>query len=166
MKAFYIEFKWALIYSAALLLWMMLEKFAGWHDVLIEKQPLYTNLFAIVAIVIYVLFMKDKRQNFFRGNMNWAQGFLSGTILTVAIALLSPIVQIITYHYITPDYFHNAINFRVSHNYMTQEQAESYFNLKSYMIQSGLGGLPLGVITAALVALLMKTKSNTSANAI
>ena len=165
MKAFYIEFKWALLYSAAALLWMFLEKLIGWHDAQIDKQPIYTNLCGLVAVLLYFLFMMDKRRNFFRGNMNWAQGFLSGTILTVIIAAISPIVQVVTYQYITPNYFDNAIRFRTAHNYMTLAQAESYFNLKSYIIQSALGSLPLGVITSALVALLMKTKTNKTANA-
>jgi hypothetical protein len=38
----------------------------------------------------------------------------------------------------------------------TKENAEAYFTLNSYMIQAGLGGLCMGMVTGAVVALFVK----------
>ena len=76
MKNFQIEFRWSLIFSIALLLWMYLEKSVGLHDEHIGKHAIYTNLFAIVAIIIYVFALRDKKKSFFNGSMNWKQGFI------------------------------------------------------------------------------------------
>jgi hypothetical protein len=65
----------------------------------------------------------------------------------------------IVYSYITPEYFKNAMNYAVENKLMTRETAELYFSLKSYIIQSSIGGLSMGVVTSAIVALFVKTKS-------
>jgi hypothetical protein len=55
MKKFAIEIKWSAILTIAELLWMLLEKKLDWHDALIAKQPIYTMLFSIVAIILLCL---------------------------------------------------------------------------------------------------------------
>ncbi len=42
---------------------------------------------------------------------------------------------------------------------MTQPDAEAYFNLKSYMVQSLIGAAIMGIITSAVVALFTQTKT-------
>lgn len=156
MSKFRIEIKWAVIFSLATLLWMVFEKSMGWHDVLIEKHAIYTNFFAIIAIAVYVLALLDKRKVDYNGKMSWKQGFISGIILSVIIAVLSPLTQYITSNFITPDYFTNIINYAVDSGKMDQEAAESYFNLNSYIIQSLFGALTMGIVTSAIVAFFVK----------
>jgi NADH:ubiquinone oxidoreductase subunit 3 (subunit A) len=158
MKKFTIEIKWGIIFSIVMLLWMMLEKALGWHDELIEKQAVYTNLFAIVAIAVYVVALLDKRKNYFRGKMTWLQGFYSGIAITVVVAILSPLTQYIISTVITPEYFPNVIEASVETGKMTREQAEKYFSLNNYMLQSFVGSILMGVITSAIVALFVKKK--------
>ena len=76
MKKFAIEIKWGVIFTIISLIWVFLEKSLGWHDEHIAQHAIYTNLFAIVAIVVYVLALIDKRKNFYQGKMNWSQGFM------------------------------------------------------------------------------------------
>ena len=90
--------------------------------------------------------------------MTWFQGLASGVVLCVVIAILSPLSQYITHEFITPDFFKNAINYAVENNKMTQENAEIYFSLKSYMLQSAFGALGMGVVTSAIVALFVRKK--------
>ena len=160
MSKFQIEAKWALIFTIAALLWMLLEKSLGWHDELISKHAIYTNLFAVVAIAIYALALVDKKKNFYNGTMSWTQGFISGTVLSVIIAILSPLAQYITHDIITPSYFDNAIAYATENNRMTKDAAETYFNLKSYILQSIFGALAMGVVTSAIVALFVRSKQS------
>src|SRR5690606_13891821 len=90
------------------------------------------------------------------GKMSWKQGFISGIILSVIIALFSPIIQYITNTGISPDYFPNAIKYIVDSGKMGQETAESYFNLKSYVLQGVFGALSMGIVTSAIVALFVR----------
>jgi len=156
MRKFRTEIKWAVIFSIATLAWMYLEKALGWHSALISTQAIYTNIFAVVAIGIYVLALTDKRNNDFDGKMNWKQGFISGIALSAVIAVLSPLVQYLTNTVISPEYFTNMIKYVVDNGKMTQEAAETYFSLKSYTIQSAFGALTMGIVTAAIVAFFVK----------
>ena len=157
MKKFSIEIKWGAVFSIVSLLWMYLEKGLGWHDENIAVHAIYTNLFAIVAIILYVFALLDKRKNFFNDKMTWTQGFVSGIIISVVVAILSPLAQYITHEFITPDYFENAIENSVL-NGNTRENAEAYFNLKSYILQSFFFALVAGVVTSAIVALFVRKK--------
>ncbi|MFN7327183.1 MAG: hypothetical protein ACK5SQ_11430, partial [Chitinophagales bacterium] len=60
MEKFAVEIRWALVFGAMSLLWMMLEKMAGLHDQHIAKHAIYTNLVAIPAIAVYVFALRDK----------------------------------------------------------------------------------------------------------
>lgn len=158
MKKITIEVKWGILFSIASLVWMIIENSVGLHDEYINKQALYTNLFGLIAIAIYALAIREKKYLYFKGEMTWQQGFISGVILSIVISLISPIVQYITYTFITPNFFTNFINYTVANNIQTQAQAEAYFSIKSYMIQSIFGGFSMGIIMAAIVALFLKTK--------
>lgn len=158
MKKFAIEIKWGIIFTLVSLLWIYMEKALGWHDELIAKQAIYTNFFAIVAIALYVLALLDKRKNFYQGRMTWTQGFISGVVLSVVVAILSPLAQYISMEYISPDYFAHMISYTVETGRMTREAAEGYFNLNAYMIQSFFFAMAVGTVTSALVALIVRRK--------
>ena len=66
MKKFAIEIKWGILFSVATLVWMIIENSVGLHDVYIGKQARYTNLFGIVAVVIYVLALREKKYLFYK----------------------------------------------------------------------------------------------------
>lgn len=158
MNKIAIEIKWGIIFSISALLWMFLEKSLGWHDKLIGKQPFYTLLFGIVAILIFILAIQDKKRNYFKNDMDWKQGFITGCIISLIAALLSPLSQYIIYTFISPNFFQNAINFAVENKRMSLESAEAYFNLKSHIFQAVSDRLSIGIVTSAIVAYFMKTK--------
>lgn len=159
MKSIKIEIKWALLFSLMMLLWMLLEKTAGLHSRHIDKHAIFTNFVAIPAIAMYVLALLDKRKNAYNGFMSYRQGVISGLILTAIITVLSPLTQYITSTLITPDYFSNVIAYAVRTGKMTQEAAEAYFNLKSYLIQVLIGTPIMGIITTLVVALFTRKKA-------
>ena len=158
MKKLSIEIKWGVIFAVFTLLWMAMERVLGWHDTHIDKHAVYTNLFAISAIILTVLTLLDKRKNYFNGKMSWKQGFLTGIGLTFVIALLSPLSMWITNSLITPHYIENVIAHSVETGKLTQEAAEKYFSMGSYILQSVIGAIVMGVVTSAVVAFFTKKK--------
>lgn len=158
MKNFTIEIKWALIFISMMLLWMVMERMIGLHDTRIELHPVITNFVAIPAILIYILALTDKRKNFYGGVMTYKQGFISGLFITGIVALFTPLSQYLTLTVITPHFFENMIEYSVSHNHATREEAETYFNMKNYMIQSTIFAPVMGIVTTAIVALFARKK--------
>ncbi|MDD2983915.1 MAG: DUF4199 domain-containing protein [Crocinitomicaceae bacterium] len=156
-----LEIKWAMIFVATSLLWMVLEKLVGLHSTHIDKQMYLTNLFAIPAITVYVLALIDKKTKAYNGHMSYKQGFVSGMIITLLVAAISPLTQWIISTIITPEYFPNVIAYSVKIGYHNSlAEAEAYFNLQNYMIQSVVGALIIGFITTAIVAMFIKTKKS------
>jgi hypothetical protein len=158
MKKYVIEVKWAIVFTVVALLWMVFEKSMGWHDELIADHVFYSNFFSIAAIAVYVLALLDKQKNHYHGVMTWRQGFVAGLVISLLVALLTPLSQWITHEFITPDYFPNVIEYAVNSGQSTQAEAEAYFNMKNYVIQSSVFALFVGVFTAAIVALFLKRK--------
>ncbi len=159
MKNFSIEIKWGIIFTIVMMLWTLLERLLGWHDVHIDKHAYYTMFFIIPAFVMYYFALVEKRETFYAGQMNWTQGFKSGIIIGVVVALLSPLSQYITQTFISPHYFDNVIEYSVQTGaYETVEMAEEYFNLTNYIVQSMIFAVVSGAFTAAIVAIFTKKK--------
>ncbi|HLW15716.1 MAG TPA: DUF4199 domain-containing protein [Flavobacteriaceae bacterium] len=160
MEKIKLEIKWAFIFIAMSLLWMLLEKLVGLHSIHIDKHMYLTNLFAIPAIVVYVLALKDKKKQY-KGQMSYKQGFISGLIITLIVALFAPFTQWIISTIITPEYFPNVIEYSIESGFHSSlEEAEAYFNLNKYMVQSVIGALIMGIITSGIVAFFVRTKFN------
>ncbi|RRO24108.1 DUF4199 domain-containing protein [Flavobacteriaceae bacterium 14752] len=153
------EFKWTIIFIIMSLLWIYLEKITGLHHEYIEYQPIYTNIYAIPAILIYVLALKEKKQKFYNGVMSYKNAFISGLILTLMISLLSPLSTYASVEYISPGFFNNAIEKSVELEMMTKPEALDYFNTQNYMLQSLMFAPVFGIVTTAIVAIFVRTKS-------
>ncbi len=158
MKKFSIELKWGGIFTIVMLAWMFLEKLLGWHDEMIDRHALLTNLFALPAVLVYLLALYEKREKYYGGKASWLRLFASGILISLVIALLSPLAQYITLKFITPDYLSNAIRHAVSTQQKTLYQAEHYFTIGNYIMQGILGSIALGTVTSAIVALFIRKK--------
>ncbi len=162
MEKFKIEIKWALIFIIMTLLWMILEKLSGLHDQYIDYHMYLTNLYAIPAILVFILALKDKKKNFYNGQMSFKQGFISGLIITIIVTILAPLTQWIISYIITPEYFPNVIKRSVEIGYYkTIQEAEANFNYKNYAMMSTVASLCMGILTSAITAFFIRTKNKT-----
>lgn len=162
MKNIAIEIKWALLFSLMGLLWMVLEKLSGLHGTYIDYHLYLTNLFAIPAIIVMVMALKDKKKNYYSGQINYTQGLVSGIILSAIIALLSPLTQWVTSFVISPEYFPNVIERSVElGHFKTAAEAEAQFNYPTYAIKGAMGALMMGIITTAIAMIFIRTKNST-----
>lgn len=162
MNKFRIEFRWALIFTMAYLLWMYFEKAMGWHDELIGKQALYTNFFGIIAIILYVCALINKRESIYNGVMDWKKGFLAGAVLSVMIAAITPLSQYIVFTYISPGFFDHIIAFRDEHSTLDRQFIEDYYTMSSFIFQSIFYTLSYGIVTAGIVAWFVKKEGGNS----
>ena len=156
MKAIIIELKWAIIFTITLLAWMLFEKTLGWHDEKIADHFWLTFLFAPFALLMFILVMREKRRRHYNKKLTWTQGFLTGAKMAFFVALLSPLAQYITHNYITPEYFESVSRYSVTNDLMSIEEANDYFNINNYMLQSAIGALGVGLVISAIVAIFMR----------
>ncbi len=159
MQKFKTEIKWGLIFMGVTLVWMLLERLVGLHSTHIDKHATYTNLFALVAIAVYVFALRDKRGRDYAGKMTYKEGLISGFIISIIVGVLSPVGQLLTAYVISPHYFSNAISHGVANGLTTQIEAEAYFNIKNYIFISTLSAPIMGMLTSAVVAFFVKSKT-------
>lgn len=154
------EIKWAILFSVMTLIWMLLEKLSGLHSQYIDYHLYLTNLYAIPAIWLMVLALKEKKRIAYNGQINYLQGLKSGIVLSIFIALLSPLTQWITSYVITPEYFPNVIKRSVEIGYFkTTAEAETNFNYANYAKQGAIAAFVMGLITTAIAMVFIRTKS-------
>jgi hypothetical protein len=159
METIKIELKWALIFSGMTLFWMLLEKLSGLHSTYIDYHMYLTNLYAIPAIWVMVLALRAKKKIFYSGTITYQQGIKSGLVLSLIIAVLSPLTQWITSYVISPEYFPNVIARSVELGYFkTVAEAEATFNYKSYAMQGTIAALVMGLVTTAIAMIFIRSK--------
>lgn len=158
MKKFAIEIKWGIRYFFAYLVWTYVEKMSGYYNEKIDDYPLYSSLFLFIAIFIYAMAINDKKKNYFNKTMEWKQGVVTGIFMTIVIAILMPLCQIVIHKGMAPEFFPNMIENAVAKGTKI-EDARAYFNLSSYIFQSIFSALSFGVVISAIVAYFLQTKT-------
>ncbi len=158
MKKFAVEIKWGIRYAFLWILWLFIEKNSGYYEAKISDYTLYSMLFIVVTLFVYYVAIKEKKKDFFKNEMSWKQGCVTGIFLTIVMAILTPFCQIIFHKAIAPEFFPNMIEYSVSKG-NSREIAENYFNLSSFIIQNVFSTLSLGVVISAIMALLLQTKT-------
>lgn len=158
MKKFAIEIKWGIRYFFAYLLWVYVEKMSGYYNEKINDYLMYSMLFYFIAIFIYVLAINDKKKNYFHNDMDWKQGAVTGVFMTIVIAILMPLCQIVIHKGMAPEFFPNMIKNTVAKGGKIQN-AEAFFNLSSFIFQSIFSALSFGVVISAIVAYFLQTKT-------
>lgn len=151
------EIKWGLLFSLLTLGWALLEKLGGFHDARLEQHPWFSMLFMIPAVALYYFAVRDKRKAL-GGTITFKEIFMFGLGVSVIVAVLTPLSQWLTHRVISPNYFANIIKLSVSTGRMTQQQADAFFNLNSYIIQSSIFALVAGVVTTLVLAAIMQTR--------
>lgn len=159
MQRYLTEIRWGIIFTAVMLLWIWAEQLAGLHGRHIAQHATYTNLFAIPAILVYVLALRQKKARDYNGSMSWKQGMQAGLLITLVVVLLSPAAQWLTNKVVSPNYFLNMQAYVVTEGMMSAERAAEYFSLNNYMLQSVIGAAIMGVLTSVIVAFFLRSKS-------
>lgn len=162
MKDFRIELRWGIIFSLLTMILGFVEKmFLGWHDQYIEQQLGYH--FIVLLILFFIVFyfgIREKRETYYKGKMTWKQGVVSGGMIAVIVAILSPLSVFFIYHYISPEYFTNMIEYQTGKEKfpMKQSQAEDFFSMGSYIILEVSTALSFGIGASSISALLLRRK--------
>ena len=124
------EFKWAVIMSLVLLVWLTVLKFLGLQEP--EQIGLFVivvNVYYVLLFGLYILAIRERRSRQ-RGYISRRDGFLTGLLITLFLVVLSPLNMAIFYYLINPGFFKVMIEFNVS-NGVAAQVAEADYNLSS-----------------------------------
>ena len=158
MKKVYIELKWAVIFTIALLSWILFEKTMGWYNEHVSNDWWLTLLFGPFAILIFLLALREKRRRVYDRKMTWIQGFISGVIISIFVALLSPLTEYVNYNFFTPDYFNAIAESSVTNNLMARPEMNNLFKINNYRLQSAFGLFGFGVLNSVIAAFFVQKK--------
>jgi len=137
---------------------MYTEKYLGLHDEHIEYHSI-VGLVIIVPLALSIyLCLKEKKRDYYNGEMTWQKAFLSGALLSLVIAGLSIGTTYVMTQYVSPDFFSVAIEKSVAKG-TNREMMEQFFNLNSYISQGIMFYLAFGVMISALMALIIRSKA-------
>lgn len=153
-----IEFKYAILISLLMLLWLALEFMVGLHEEpLMAYHPIVTWFALLIPIVCARMAVKEKMEQL-GDKITFKQAFLTGFLVAFFAAVLAIPCQLTFNKLINPDFFSNMIIYAVNTGKAkSYEEAALYFNPTSYIIQAGLGTLVFGTIIAAITAWRMRT---------
>lgn len=161
MEKFKIEFKWASIFTGINLLWIYAEQYLGLHDEYIDYHSIVGLVMLLPLGFCIYSSLKQKREEYYNGKMTWQKAFVSGALLSLLVAGLSPGPVYVMSAYVSPDFFDNAIAKSLERG-ATQEMAAQFYNLNAYISQAIMFYLAFGVMISAVVGLILRRKSTLS----
>ncbi len=151
------EIKFGLLFSAAQLFWLVFEFVFGLQTTFINLYAVISNFFAVPAIIIMAYAILTKRSEL-GGEITFLKALLTGVLVSVVVAVISPLVILIFHYLINPHFFTDFQNYSIKMGKMQPQEAKDYFNLKSYILQGIFGALAMGTVTSLVVAAVIKKK--------
>jgi hypothetical protein len=161
MEKFKIEFKWASIFTGINLIWVYAEKYLGLHDEHIDYHSIVGLVMLLPLSFCIYSSLRQKREEYYNGKITWQKAFVSGALLSLLVAGLSPGPVYVMSQYVSPEFFENAIAKSIARG-ATPEMANQFFSLNAYISQAIMFYLAFGVMISAAVGLIIKRKVATS----
>lgn len=153
MKNRILEWKYAAIVAAAGFLWVCLEFAVGLHTKYISLHPQLTML-ALVPIIALISMGISAKKQALGADATAGKIFISGVLIGVFGIPFSLLGLYIFHTFVNPHFFADFTAYAVEHQLSTQAEAEAYFNLKNYMLQSAIGTALMTWIVASISTLV------------
>ncbi len=160
MEKFKIEFKWASLFTGINLIWIYIEKYLGLHDEHIDYHSIVSLVMLLPLSFCIFMSLKQKREEYYKGEMTWQKAFLSGSLLSLLVAGLSPGPIYVMSQYVSPEFFDIAQNASAERG-VSKELTKQLFNLNTYISQAIMFYLAFGVMISAIVGLIIRKQTHT-----
>jgi hypothetical protein len=152
-----IELRYSVLTSLLVLLWLILEYMTGLQDTYIAWHAIISLLLSIIIpAVTYRLALKEKIEEKYN-KLSFRQALLSGFLMTIFTSIFTIPVQWVFLKYVNPDFLESMIAYTVSSRGARAEQAAMYLNHTSYIIESAIITLVIGLVLSVILAFRMRT---------
>ncbi|MEM9015932.1 MAG: DUF4199 domain-containing protein [Verrucomicrobiota bacterium] len=160
-----LELKWGLLLGLASLLWLYLSFWMGMHGTLLGIQVV-TLVSLLISIVIYIFALGSYRTTY--PESTYLEGLKAGAGIAGIAAVMAVGAQA-GYHFVVNPGFTDFMVGETEKFYLSQGVAEDEarrlgeasaktFGFTSYAIQAALGAIITGVVTSAIILLILKRK--------
>lgn len=158
MDKYKIEFKWASVFTGINLVWIYIEKYLGLHDKYIDYHSIVGLVMVLPLVAVIYVSLKQKKQDYYKGEITWQKAFFSGALLSLLIAGLSPGPVYVMSELVSTNFFEllksRAINKGLAENFATQ-----LYSLDAYIKNAIMFYLAFGIMISAVVGLLVKKRN-------
>jgi hypothetical protein len=165
------EIKSGVAISVACFLWLLLEFFLGLHTTRIDLYPLFTWMVIIIPITGLYWTIKSKRDRFYKGKINFIQSLKTGIMVTGVSSVITPLLSWLYVSVVNPFYFSTMITHRkqmidelnlssLEEKSVKINEAFQYYNTSTYLMQSFLTMLVLGLVLSLIIAALVRKNAH------
>lgn len=139
------------------MLFLSFEKAMGWHDEHIQYHIVYSLLIIFPQALLFYFALIEKKKKYYQGKITWQQAFLSGGVLSLLIAGISPATMYYMHTFLSPNFLPLAIEKFVASG-GDEATAQSYHSLEAYIKNAILFNVSMGIVLSAIVGVFVKTK--------
>ena len=150
-----LELKWVAIIFGVHILWHLGEKFMGFYGERAGIQEFSAVSFMLVLSLLMLLAILDLRKSN-RGYLNRRHGFTSSLFISLVLVALSPIMVLLLWLVIEPDFFNHMIILALENDeYQVYEVAQQEYNYWNYVKLYIAGYLIVGSLSGAFWSMLL-----------
>lgn len=150
-----LELKWVSIIFVIHILWHIGERFFGFYDENAAYQEMSATSFMVVYAFLMLLAMLDLRKSN-KGYLNRRHGFTSSLFISLVLVALAPIMVLLLWFVIQPDFFNKMILLSLENDeYQAYEAAVREYNYWNYLTLYIAGYLLVGSLSGAFWSFIL-----------
>lgn len=156
--------KWGFLTALFSFMWLSLEFAVGIQTDYIAFHPVITLLALLIPLLCLYYGLREEKLSDPAG-FTFSKGLLTGVSISIVAALFSVVGQWVFHTWVNPDFFNNMITFRESRALaqgidvlVARREAEAYFSMESYLLQTVGGVLIGGAVISAILAFFMRRR--------
>jgi hypothetical protein len=162
-----LELKWGVMIGAANMVWLYLSYYLGMHESGLVMIQVMTLISVLISVIGYLLALRALAKKF--PEIEYLEGIRSGAIIAGVVALFAAVAQVGYFKLVNPGFTDQMVELTrsyylesgLSENEAGQfaEGAKKTFGMVSYMIQSALGAVIIGMISTAIMMLFLRRRA-------
>lgn len=158
--------KWGALTALFMFFWITLEFAIGLHTEYIAYHPVVTLVALLIPLLcLYWGLREEKRKA--PAAFNFSRALITGLLISSVAAILGMLGQWAFHLWINPDFFDSQIAYAESKALsqgidvlVARREAEVYFSLHSYLLQTLGGALIGGAVASAILAFFMRNRNS------
>ncbi|AHM61094.1 hypothetical protein D770_14200 [Flammeovirgaceae bacterium 311] len=154
--------KWGFLTALFTFLWLSLEYLVGIQTDYIAFHPVITLLALLIPLLCMYYGLREEKLKAPR-EFSFSKGLITGLYISGVAAILGVLGHWIFYTWVNPDFFSNMITYTESRALaqgidvlVARREAEAYYTMESYLLQSVGGALLGGAVISAILSFFMR----------
>jgi uncharacterized membrane protein len=154
--------KWGFLTALLTFLWLSLEYLVGIQTDYIAFHPVITLLALLIPLICLYYGLREEKLKA-PLDFNFSKGLITGLCISGVAAVFGVVAQWAFHTWVNPDFFNSMITYTESKALaqgvdvlVARREAEVYFSMESYLLQSIGGALLGGAVVSAILSFFMR----------